>query len=276
MRARRHLPNTRTKWHGTDDAETFATYMREHHDASTPPQYRVDDEWEYAFNSLGYRGDEIDLAADVKIYAVGCSVTFGMGVKLEQTWPWVFARLYREQHPGLSLSLANFSQGGASNDYIARQAIIQCEAAPPEVLLVQFTQRSRKEHVEEGQITNLGPHGRFDLEQLNLGIYSDEEGVISSVKNILLVQYFCLSRRIPYLFCWHDYWVLREKRFVDHPVCGPLIALVDIDHFHPRVPGKSEFQVDLARDAKHAGPISNEKFAQALFELYFEKYGGSG
>jgi hypothetical protein len=112
----------------------------------------------YRLNSLGYRSDEFDPHARIKIFVCGCSYTFGMGVPYEETWPIRLARLiaaknHLSEHDVL---VQNFAQIGASNDYIARTIVQQCERARPDLAVVAFTHLNRAEYLAGTKITNLG------------------------------------------------------------------------------------------------------------------------
>src|ERR1044072_3782329 len=87
-----------------------------------------DDGCLYRFNSLGYRSAEFDPTARLKIFVSGCSYTFGLGVRLDRA------------------NLQNFSQIGASNGYIARTIIRQCDRVRPDLAVIAFTHRERTEY----------------------------------------------------------------------------------------------------------------------------------
>ncbi len=103
----------------------------------------------YRFNSLGFRCEEFDPDARRRVFVCGCSFTIGEGLAVEEAWPSVFARLYAAAH-GLDrreVSLMNFSQSGASNDYIARTLLAQVGAERPDLVLALFSEPSRVEYV---------------------------------------------------------------------------------------------------------------------------------
>jgi hypothetical protein len=265
-----HRPNSRTSEYGLDTFAQAKKYMDSVHDAEAPECYRLDGDWQYQFNSLGFRCDEYDARADARIFAVGCSNTLGVGVRAAQTWPSVFGALYSSDHPHHSICIMNFAQGSASNDYIARTAVSQCAAARPDLLLVHFTDCARKEHIDGMKITNLLPAG--ELDELACAFYSSytaDEGLLNAVKNVLLVQLYCDSHHIPYLLCWSDHPRL-TPRYARHPVCGPLISLINREHFCAFSLKDKDLVVDLARDLKHPGPRSNEIFAERLYQRFLE------
>jgi hypothetical protein len=46
----------------------------------------------YRFNSAGFRGEELEPNAEIKIFVCGCSYTFATGVNVEQSWPFLFKK----------------------------------------------------------------------------------------------------------------------------------------------------------------------------------------
>ena len=267
----------RRKWSGSDNAEAYEKYLISIESAQIPPEYRLDDDWEYFYNQLGYRGEEYDPHAKFRIAVCGCSHTFGVGVKWEQTFGYSFKRQFAA-HNGLALeevNLLNFAQGGSSNDYICRTLFAQIYTAQPDVVLVNFTYQNRKEFVDDKMIDAIGvwqtewdePHEP----SLNYyGYYTDEMGFINTMRNMLLMQYFLKARQIPYIFAWVEIQNLTDARFMKHPVCKSYADQLDRSRF-------ADFKLghkDRARDTWHPGPQSQEIFGQRLFDFYLQVYSG--
>lgn len=229
---------------------------------------------EYSFNSLGYRSAEFDGQAEVVVFVVGCSHAFGVGVAEELTWPNVFCRGFAE-HYGVStecLHLQNFSQGAASNDYIARVILTQCANVEPALVLGAFTHNNRVEYLDDRAVSNIGPWRVKDPED-QIGTptlevadafydyYSDELGSINAIKNLLLAQEFLKSRKIPYLFSWIGGGMLGGAESISDRVIGRLLELVDRAYLCPASIEDDDVFVDLAADHAHPGPQSHERFA---------------
>jgi hypothetical protein len=98
----------------------------------------------YRFDDLGFRCSTTE--APAAIHVCGCSYTFGVGLKYEQTWPSVFASLYNERCAEKT-GVANFSQGAASNRYIARTLLTQAEAVRPRAIVALFSHVGRTEYI---------------------------------------------------------------------------------------------------------------------------------
>lgn len=245
----------------------------------------------YRFNSLGFRGEEYRPAAGKHVFVCGPSTAFGTGLPLEASWPHLFKVAYARHHalPPDEVNLLNFSQGGAGNDYMVRTAMTQCARVKPDLLLVELAPgHSRTEYfssevtgsdrhllfgawlfgddgsvrpkIKEEHPEILGPLlGYFDY-------YSDEIGVMSTVKAVLLLQLYCKVQSIPYLVCWG--W--REgaasdiSRYRSHISIAPLLDLVDWQRVFPHA--IADDCIDKAADGYHAGAESCARYAQRLWQ----------
>ena len=235
----------------------------------------------YCFNSLGYRSEEYNPQSRIKIFACGCSCTFGHGLTLEETWPYRFKQLFLQKY-GLEdkdVNLMNFGMWGHSNDYISRTLLKQMNLVKPDLILVYFTVSSRKEYVSGNKHINLNMGGirQRDLEEMKnyLAYYSDELGFINALKNMLLLQYYCKLHNIDYIFSWLDRSSFGSQKFTSNPICSQFIELIDKKYL-------CDFTLkilDRAADKRtvdgiergHPGPKSNKLFAEKLFKFYEER-----
>jgi hypothetical protein len=239
----------------------------------------------YSFNSLGFRGEEFDPDAPVKLFVCGCSMTFGTGLNLEESWPFLFKQKLAQQR-GLAesaVNLVNFSQGGASNDYITRTLIEQSSRVRPDVIVAGFTHMSRFELLDEttafhfqaallegyahagGKYAEMGKLGEF----LFLG--TDEiQAKVRQIKNVLLLQYFCRSRDIPLVFFFLESLNRSDlPSALSVPSAQPLFEEIDFDSLAPVQPAT---WIDLAADRLHPGPRSQELMAEAARKTFRARY----
>ena len=232
----------------------------------------------YRFNSLGFRGEEFDPAAEKKVFTVGCSYTFGVGLDEDEVWSYQFRRLlatHWNMKPN-AINLMNFSEGGASNDYIARTAISQAAAVHPDVLLVLFTHQHRTEIVtDEGALLSVGPWAAEEGQELAdyyYLYYTPQIGFINTVKNALLLQYFCRVNRIAYIFDWLGGAQLDDAVYLDNPICSAVAELLDRDHLCAAASLLVDDRLDVAVDGRHAGAKSQRRFGRRMFECFRRVY----
>ena len=294
--------------------------MREHFGTQRGPHsrstYGVDTSGTvtYAFNSLGFRGEEYDAGAKAKLFFCGCSHTFGTGLDSEATWVSRFAAQYA-QHVGLDhedVCAMNFSQGGSSNSYIARTLMTQCAAAKPDLVVAHFTSVERTEYYLDPDevdpsdwtsrlmgVLSMGPWldvGWF--EKLTLGrkapparqqqarklldwakhyycdTYTDLNAIAATILHILNLQSYCSANGIPWLACWVEHQRLVDEKLLGHATLGPLIQLLDRDRVLSLSITDAETQLDKAADGVHLGVDSNQAFARRLWEQYLDSPSG--
>ncbi len=263
-----HRPNTFIRWEEGEDEHGYNKYIAKYHRPNLPEKYRLDGEWGYHFNSLGYRGEEYLPLAKHHIFTCGCSYTYGMGIKWEQTFSYVFKEKYAEAN-GLALddvNLLSFAQQGASNDYIARTVLTQCARVSPDLLLVLFTSKERAEYLDNNRVGVIGPWLKNEESENYYRLYSEEIGLVNTLKNILLVQQFCKLKKINYLFSLFHYAELSNPQFNEHPVIMAFLSQIDWQYFCPF--SLIDYRCDVGRQGHHPGPLSNLRFGRKLFLFY--------
>jgi hypothetical protein len=92
-------------WFSTDTQELFEKNKVNNQDIFDKFGY-TEKSITYKFNNFGFRSPEFDEDCN-SIVTLGCSFTVGVGVKFEDTWPYLLSKL-------LKLKLFNLAQPGAS------------------------------------------------------------------------------------------------------------------------------------------------------------------
>ena len=104
-------PNTTYKWFPMDNKDVFKGNLKKH------PERLKELGWDktkinYSLDSLGLRNNEDIQHGETYTLFLGCSFTFGIGVPVENTWPYYFmqelgCKGYNAGHPGYGID-ANF------------------------------------------------------------------------------------------------------------------------------------------------------------------------
>ena len=237
----------------------------------------------YDFNSLGFRGEEFDAEAQVKVFVCGDSFTFGIGLELEESWTFLFKQRLAAHRDlaASSVNLLNFSEAGASNDYIARTLIEQSSQVRPDLIVAGFTHLNRFELLDETMTFRFNPPvlekyasagGKFAemakrMEFMFLGTDEIQEKV-RAIKNMLLLQYFSQSRNIPFIFLF--FWSRDLASSLSTPMTRPLYEEIDHDLVAPFI--RRTTQVDRAGDGVHPVPRSQESIAAGAWRIFEERY----
>lgn len=260
-----HRPYCFLRWEEAEDEHGFLRYMDRYHNSALPEKYRLDGTWGYRFNSLGYRGEEYNPDAKLHLFVCGCSYTYGMGIQWHQTFPYVFKESWAKSQ-GIqpeAINLLNFAQQAASNDYITRTVLSQCFRVKPDLLLVQFTTKERYEYLDERGAQNVGPWLENEASQNYYRFYTEQMGLLNTIKNILLVQTFCKLHNIPYLFSVFHHAELTNPDFLTDPIVASYYEQLDMKYISPF--SLIDFRCDVGRMGHHPGPLSNLRFGRKLF-----------
>jgi len=266
----------------------------------------------YRFNSLGFRGEDYNEDAKFHIFVCGPSEAFGLGLNEEETW-WHQFRLQYAHNRGVGpseVNILNFSQIGASMDYVARVIVSQCQRVKPDLVLGALSPSSRTEYFTdeteryftEKAVTfnpsmyNLLSHhdeneffrqrteslSEDDHEELLTAVegfysyYTNRVGLINRLKNIMLVQQFCKANSIPHLFCTLHRFGL-EKEFAMHlpPSIRALAECIDYNRIYTH--GILHPNYKKAADGVHPGEEVNRGVALRLWEFFsrLEKTGSA-
>jgi len=225
---------------------------------------------EYKFNSLGFRGEEYNSRAKKKIFVIGDSETFGLGLNIEEAWPYRFKEKYAKKYSYKikSVNVMNFGVAAVSNDFIARTILSQCKRVKPDLLIVLFTYVDRTEYVKGKIVNMIHPWLKFEASIDYYIYYTEELGFINFLKNLLLVQYFCKLYHLNYIFSALEYKELNHRRIRSNAAIKSLIKLVDKRYFCDFTLGDE----DVAADGHHSGPKSHDIFANKLMKFYAENF----
>lgn len=232
----------------------------------------------YEFNSLGFRGAEYDHGAALRVFVCGCSYAFGMGVPTCRTWPVVFTRLAAAElgMPVEQGHVQNFSQVGASNNYVTRTLIKQCHLVSPTLAIAAFTHNSRVEYLDGREIRNLGfwnihPGNRFPEPPDSAGArffrqYSERAGLQNLLTNMVLFQSAMINRDVPYIMVWIDVDRFNTSQVVMDPVLSDYYTVLDQSRISRLSLSQPHIHVDTVEG--HPGPCSHERFARGLVKEF--------
>lgn len=202
----------------------------------------------YTYNELGFRGDS-PTKSGFRIMSIGCSLTEGVGVNNDETWPAQITKLVPN---GVNL---NFGHGGRSNDYIARCLLSYYDLIQPDLVLIMYTEAHRREfytpdggvepfHVEKWGYFNETIEGKLHHQSL-INLSNKESNFQNWYKNHLLIKLFLENKKCNWL--WNGWFAANdysdENRF-------------DGDYYP---------FIDYGVDGKHPGPETNKCYATKLY-----------
>jgi hypothetical protein len=205
----------------------------------------------YTYNDLGYRGDSMHKKG-FRIMSIGCSLTEGVGINDDETWPNQFTKMIPN---GVDL---NFGCGGRSNDYISRCLLSYYDLIKPNLVLIMYTSLERREvwTKSDGVKPFMPPcwgylrdsdEGRNTCNNL-IDLQNDDSDFINWYKNHLLIKLFLDSKKCNWI--WNgSFGVYKEFKEYNR---------FDGDYM-------SDSFIDLASDESHPGPKHNKEYVIKLF-----------
>lgn len=222
----------------------------------------------YYFNDLGFRdepGKQFEEDADFVIYLIGCSRTLGAGLRWWDTWACRLKRQFQRRFPDKKIALLNMGQGGASNDYCARMAMLQCRESKPDALFINWSDIERAELIDGYNSYSCGPWSQREFTDYYYLSYNEGTGIVRTIKNVMLLHQFCEVNGI-------DYVSSGLARITEHSSVNPIVQeycmMLEQDRICPRqLP-----HADKAEDNIHPGIESAKKFSKDLFVFWRKHY----
>jgi hypothetical protein len=212
----------------------------------------------YTYNELGFRGDSIKKEG-FKIMSLGCSITEGVGVNDNETWPAAFCK-----HIDKSVNM-NFGAAGQSNDFIARCLISYYDLIKPDLVLIMYTFPHRREiYTQNNFIESYLPtkvwskllETKDDNEIQNSMdfLQNDNEDVVNWYKNHLLIKYFLESKKCNWL--WNGNF-------------GIPLEYTEFNRFSNNI---INYYIDTAADDCHPGALSHDKYSINLYNYIYKNF----
>lgn len=232
-------PGWRGGWYGLDTPETYVAEGN---------AYGPDD-IEYGLNDHGFRCDDFDQTLAIDRWPVlfaGCSITFGTGVRLEESYPALVTEKLRRE--GLSAPLWNIAHIDASPDSIARLLYLALPRLRPNALWIMFPPANRREWVEETAPPTLRtlitgdevPYGKRLLGQF----FTAEKVSYEFARNLALIDSLCRINGVRYFWTRWD-WISNNSARIEgmrymHPTISARYRPIGVpldrkarDRFHP-------------------------------------------
>lgn len=289
------IANTSTEWFGTDIEANLE---------KNKPTYKKG-EFDYKFNSVGFRSNEYDNTDSIKILYSGCSVTEGIGLPPEHIWS-SFLNDKIATEVGKPVKLFSVARGGSSIDTIIRMVYISIESGfKPDCVKLLLPPPTRQEVLYIDSRYNMpslysfipnyppqvGSDARLVYNHL-IHLTNYKQRYHDCIRNLLLLKWYLLSKNINWSFSFWDNSfsnlvmadVMPEftdldttipKDLKEHWLPGALV----FDNFYekydknPSHPGPfvKKFEHIIARDGTHYGPNSHYNFANHIYDQFVEK-----
>lgn len=191
----------------------------------------------YDYNHQGFRCEQFDdRPAGL---AIGCSLTEGVGIKLEQAWPSILSEM-------LGIHIWNLGIGGTSAASNFRILLHYLPILKPRFVVHCIPSKYRFDYTDRTyQLTitpmDLGPFKEL-REFCKIWFSNDANSDFYSLAHVMAIRCLCYENHIPYFGIESDTFTFDKK----------------------------------ARDLAHPGAAAQAKFAQDMYELISTQGGING
>lgn len=270
-----------TFWDSTDTLETFKAQRKSGYN-ETSITYHIN---EYGFRTQTNKEQTLNEVVEKTIACFGCSVTFGVGLTYEETWPHVLQEMTQHKYV-----CRNYGISGASADTISRLVHNYLLTNKPKAVCCLLPDMFRRELFDSSQ-NDLFPKHFGDLingpkdEKCNVvelckknkynvldwraykRLSGEDNSVMNYLKNVKFIESLCKEKDVPlFINTWDVYFLglmRMGKRVSDSFITIP----------------ENEFEyflnwdkMDKARDGSHLGRNTCKKYASLFYNAMDSSY----
>lgn len=211
----------------------------------------------YTYNELGFRGDS-PTKNGFKVMSIGCSITEGVGVNDNETWP---AQFCSHIENGVNL---NFGTGGRSNDFICRCLMSYYDLIKPDLVLIMYTFPHRREiYTDNNEIEPYMPtkvwgklsetdDGQMIQKSLDI-LQNDNVDFINWYKNHMLIKLFLESKNCNWLWDGNNL----QTSYTEFN------RFTLMDNFK---------MIDLGSEDIHPGPNHHNHYGRILYNYIYKNF----
>jgi hypothetical protein len=173
--------NQEIDWLSMDTEELYQENLKNNYDKLLKHNW-INNPFTYKFNSAGFRSEEFEESAP-SIMFLGCSMTVGIGVPWNTTWPKIVS-------DELGMKCYNLGIGGSSNDTAFRFAYTWLNKLKPTICIFNQTFADRMEVWQyNGIIGDMSKeHPKFYLGTWQSNNFNKK---ILAEKNLLAIKQLC-------------------------------------------------------------------------------------
>ena len=256
--------NTTIDWCPSDTEDRFNKMLK---DPIKGPQVEhwKDVEIKYSFNNNGFRKQDNGQMEDYHseeggVLYLGCSITFGIGVNLEQTWSWI---LHQRKWP--EKRYMNFGNPGCGIETYYRMLKAYIGIVKPELVVVTYPWSSSRAEMFDPKIGDWNdlfmsvPKGYLlmmirnqnkdmTMEEMDwftrMSLFSKEPSILRYMKHKEAISWMCHEQGAQLVWQTHNEMATAITK--------------------TRVKVNSAHFCDFARDGMHQGPASHDALSYEM------------
>ena len=242
------------------------------------PEIPVEDGSKYKINSYGFRCDEfIKIHKKTHLLFSGCSNTYGIGLKKEETWAHqVYSKINEEKECSGYFNIA-FSANNIINSIL--NIFKYCKKfGNPDIIFINFPSHSRFFNFNEKSLQ----YHIIDYKNFDQSYYINK---LTVYNYYLILEQYCKTNNIKlFSFSWdiHDQYFFNKKKKIIFETTNDLFAKYNFKTFYYINPKNifdemfllkekhDNYFFDIARDNKHRGNGIHLYWSNFIYNKYLE------
>jgi hypothetical protein len=225
----------------------------------------------YNHNEDGFRCDSFSAESQLPILFLGCSVTEGIGINLEDVWSYRLLEKIK-QYKNIDIPYWSLACSGSSIDLQALYLHTFIDQLKPKYIFFLLPPLERRlfraftkpimfssREVRTSIATTLTSSESKIIKQATPLLLDQDYYILESLKSLILINETC-NRYQTKVF--YSTWIKggeAEDSFERFEDIKHLNNFTRLTHEFPKI-------IDRARDNQHAGPITNNDFSEYVFE----------
>lgn len=219
--------------------------------------------YDYRFNNDGFRCDDFDIHTEFPIVFLGCSMTCGVALELEKTWPFILVNKIKA-HLNKKIPLWNLATAGSSVDKQALLLEKYISLLRPKLIFFLIPSMYRRFLAVNNEFVDYLPMHRVNqwrpteetrkVGKFDSAFTQEDFAIFETYKNLLLINRLALSEGST---VYWDSWSEEPDKKILTIGCEQFSTFQFLNIRY--VSGPS------ARDGSHPGIETNEMFAEHIF-----------
>jgi hypothetical protein len=224
-------------------------------------------DFDYKYNEDGFRCDPFTTTSKFSVLFLGCSMTMGVGLPIEETWAY---QLYQkiQDKKNIKFPFWSLAVGGSSIDLQALYLNLLQETIKPTYIFLVIPPIYRRHIVLDNKQIFYTPikeqiFGSEQLTDQNLKMIDRAKELLGdpsyiefeALKSIMLINAVCEKYKTKTLYSYWDEITGRHTTFLKS--VNSLNNFIQLD--------STLEKKDLARDGLHHGPISHLTFVNSIW-----------
>jgi hypothetical protein len=221
-------------------------------------------EFNYKYNEYGFRCDSFNVKSEFPILFLGCSVTSGVGLPLEETWAYkIYQKIQNKKN--ISIPFWSLAVGGSSIDLQSLYLLSAIDLIKPKFIFFLLPPIGRRHfylnnksilyHPIKGLTIGsekLTDHDHYIIQKAQELLTDKDYIVFESIKAMMAIDSVCEKYQTK---VFYSCWTLNNQEFLDN-----VNSLKNFTQLSRILDEK-----DLARDGLHAGPKSHDEFVNYIW-----------